>query len=127
MQPGFLDFSYRIRALSRHFTTTIVSRAPLTQEELLAPEATYVVLDTKDSSKRSLTGYLLRVARLLWRLRPRVVVHLGSHTAAAVLLTPAQRSAVYWNEHPSHYLLHWPWKRNPIKALTNVVLRKAMY
>jgi glycosyltransferase involved in cell wall biosynthesis len=56
-----------------------------------------------------------------------VVVHLGSHTAAAVLLTPAQRSAVYWNEHPSHYLLHWPWKRNPIKALTNVVLRKATY
>ena len=126
-QPGFLDFSYRIRALSKHFAVTIVSRAPLTQDELLVPEADYFVIHTKDSSKRSLALYIFRVARYVRRLRPRVVVHLGSHTAATVLLTPAQNSAVYWNEHPAHYLLQWSWRTHPLKALTNVVLRKLTY
>ena len=85
------------------------------------------MIDTKDSSKRSLMLYVLRVARLLRRWRPRVVVHLGSHTAAAVLLTPRQHSAVYWNEHPAHYLLQWSWKAHPVKAWTNVVLRWVTY
>lgn len=126
-QPGFLDFSYRIRALSKHFAVTVVSRAPLTQEELLVPEANYFVIPTNDSSKRSLALYVFRVARYIRRLRPRLVVHLGSHTAAAVLLTPSQNSAVYWNEHPAHYLLQWSWRKRPFKALTNVVLRSATY
>lgn len=126
-QPGFLDFSYRIRALSSQFAVTILSRAPITQEELLVPEAEYLVLQTRDSSKRSLVAYNFRVAALLRQMRPHVVVHLGSHTAAAVLLTPGQSSAIYWNEHPSHYLLHWPWRKHPLKALTNVLLRMATY
>lgn len=126
-QPGFLDFSYRLRTLSKHFAVTVVSRTPLTQEELLVPEVDYLIIHTSDSSKRSLALYVFRVARYLRRLRPRRVVHLGSHTAAAVLLTPAQSSAVYWNEHPAHYLLHWSWRTHPLKALTNTVLRSATY
>lgn len=126
-QPGFLDFSYRIRALSKHFAVTVVSRAPLTQDELMVPETDYFVIQTSDSSKRSLARYIFRVARYVRRLRPSVVVHLGSHTAATVLLTPDQNSAVYWNEHPAHYLLHWPWWTHPLKALTNVILRNVTY
>jgi glycosyltransferase involved in cell wall biosynthesis len=126
-QPGFLDFSYRIRALSKAFALTVVSRAPLTQDELLVPGVGYFVIGTKDSSKRSLVLYVLRVARYLRRSRPDVVVHLGSHTAAAVLLTSGWNSAVYWNEHPAHYLSRWPWWTNPIKASVNMVLRHWTY
>ena len=126
-QPGFLDFSYRIRALSRHFAVTVVSWAPITQEELLVQSADYIVLKAKDSSKRSLALYVLRVGQFLRRLRPHMVVHLGSHTAAVVLLTPGQNSAVYWNEHPVHYLRQWSWRKHPLKALTNVILRKITY
>lgn len=126
-QPGFLDFSYRIRALSNTFVVTVISRAPITADELLVRGVDYQVINTRDSTKRSLMQYVMRVARYLRRSRPDVTVHLGSHTAATVLLTPGQRSAVYWNEHPAHYLLHWPWRTHPVKALTNVVLRHLTY
>lgn len=126
-QVGFLDFSYRIRALSSQFKVTVVSRGTITQEELLVPGAEYVVLQTGDTSKRSLLTYIVRVTGLLRRLRPHVVIYLGSQTAAAALLTPGQRSAVYWNEHPSHYLPRWPWTEHPLKALGNLILREATY
>lgn len=126
-QVGYLDFSYRIRALSSQFDLTIVSRAPLTQRELLVAGAEYLVLNARDTSKRSLVSYVFRVARLVQRLRPQLVIYLGSQTASTALLTSDQRSAVYWNEHPSHYLPPLPWIRHPLKALTNLVLRELTY
>jgi hypothetical protein len=57
-QPGFLDFSYRIKALAKHYRLIIVSDFPLTQPELEIRGAHYVVLQGGKGRK----GWL----RYLW-------------------------------------------------------------
>jgi len=102
-QPGFLDFSYRIRTLSQHYDVILVSRAPISQRELLVPGISYVVLPTQDCGTTRHVRYVLMVGRFLRRTRPDLVMYLGSQIAGATHIARNIPSAVYWNEHPSHY------------------------
>lgn len=102
-QTGFLDFAYRIRALARHYDLTLLARAPLTQPELHIAGIEYHVLPTPNARRVYLLPYLLRVAKWLRRHKPVRVVFLGSQLALGSLFCPAIPSAVYWNEHPTHF------------------------
>jgi glycosyltransferase involved in cell wall biosynthesis len=124
-QPGLLDFSYRIRALAKEYNLTVVARKPLDAEELMVEGVSYRVIDVADADLKANIEYVLKVAKFLRREKPDVVVHLGSHTAASVLIAPRVRSAVYWNEHPSHYI--GDVKGNPFKQILRAVLRRLTY
>src|SRR5262245_58812367 len=66
-QPGFLDFSYRIRALARRYDVTLRSRAPIFQSELLVEGIRYIVLPTHDCRTARHVRYVLMVGRFLRR------------------------------------------------------------
>ena len=102
-QPGYLDFSYRVQALTRHFNVTLISRAPIDQGELHSESINYVVIPTSDCAMRRQVSYVFRVASYVRKHSPDVVVLLGSQIAAVKLLIGHRPAAVYWNEHPAHY------------------------
>lgn len=102
-QPGFLDFSYRIRTLSEHYDITVLARAPIVQEELLTKRVKYKTLSTEGTSKRDMLKYQYAAWREIQSNRPAGVVLLGSQLAAMALAIQNFPTIVYWNEHPSHF------------------------
>ncbi len=101
-QPGFLDFSYRIKALARHYRVTVVSDFPLNHAELLVPQVQYVVLPGGEGRPGWLR-YLWECGKLLRTRRPHCAVLLHSAVAPVSLLARGVATALYWNEHPSHF------------------------
>ncbi len=101
-QPGFLDFSYRIRALAKTYRVTVVSPAPLIHSELLIDGVEYLVLPYEEGRKGWLC-YMFACARLLHSRRPACAVLLHSLLAPVVWLTRRIPTALYWNEHPTRF------------------------
>lgn len=101
-QPGFLDFSYRIAALARHYRVTVVSDFPLSQTELIRPGIDCMVLPGGESRSGWLR-YLWECGRLLRSRQPHCAVLLHSAVAPVALLAGDVGTAVYWNEHPTHF------------------------
>jgi len=100
-QPGFLDFSYRIKSLARNSRLTVVSNFPLTQIELYEPSIEYVVIESGHGRLNWLL-YLFRSALLIRDRSPSLVVALASMTSPLSLLVGGTPTVTYWNEHPSH-------------------------
>lgn len=101
-QPGFLDFSYRIKALAKVYRLAVVSAEPLTQPELLIDGVEYVVLPQR-AGRLGWFLHMLACARLIRARRPARVVLLHSLLAPLVWLTGRTPVALYWNEHPSRF------------------------
>lgn len=101
-QPGFLDFVYRARALSERYRLTIISRAPLDQPEWAGIDADFLTVPAGES-RREWAGYLNRCGALVRRLAPARVVLLHSTLAPLTWLCGSRRTALYWNEHPTHF------------------------
>lgn len=100
-QPGYLDFSYRIRSLASRYRLTVISAFALTQEELICPEAEYIVIASATGG-RGWLGYLWKCASLIRKRRPDVAVLLHSMTAPLSLILGSIPTVTYWNEHPTH-------------------------
>ncbi len=101
-QPGFLDFSYRIKALAKNYRVTVVSAERLTQAELLIDGVEYLVLPQKEGR----LGWLMHMAacaRLVRSRRPACTVLLHSLLAPMIWLIGQTPAALYWNEHPSRF------------------------
>ncbi|MBI1890598.1 MAG: glycosyltransferase family 4 protein [Burkholderiales bacterium] len=101
-QPGFLDFSYRMKALAKHYRLVVVSDFPLTQAELQVEGAEYVILPGGDGRKGWL-NYLWHCGNFIRARRPHCAVLLHSSVAPVALLSGRVSTAVYWNEHPTHF------------------------
>jgi len=101
-QPGFLDFSYRIRALAKQYRVTVISLAPLTDPALLVEDVEYLVLP-HDEGRKGWCKYLLACAQLLRARQPACVVLLHSLLAPMIWLIRGIPTALYWNEHPSRF------------------------
>ena len=123
-QPGFLDFSYRVSALSENYQLTVVSTFAFTQPELQIATVQYIVLDCKQG-RMGWLGYLWRCSRLIRQLQPNVVVLLHSMAAPIAAITNIP-TITYWNEHPTH-VAPQPVGFSPIKALTRYAIRWLMY
>lgn len=103
-QPGFLDFSYRLQALAKHYWLTILSQDTLTQAELMVESANYVALGRKDGKLGWLT-YLYKSASYIRKNPPSLLVLLHSSAAPVSLMVGKIPTCLYWNEHPSN-LMH---------------------
>lgn len=101
-QPGFLDFSYRIKTLATAYRLTVVSAAPLTQDELLIEDVEYLILPNGEG-RGGWFRYMLDCARLVRARRPACVVLLHSLLAPMTWLLGRTPTALYWNEHPSRF------------------------
>jgi len=100
-QPGFLDFSYRIRSLASRYRLTLISTFPLTQEELLYSEVEYLVI-VSSSGRKGWLGYLWKCAALIRQRNPDVAILLHSMAAPVSLMVGKIPTVTYWNEHPTH-------------------------
>lgn len=97
-QPGYLDFAYRIEALSKRYEVTLVSDHPLTVPEMAIEGVRHHVLPGGESQLRWFR-YLWHAANFVKQERPDCVVLL--HTLAAPLthFLRGIPTALYWNEH----------------------------
>lgn len=112
-QPGFLDFSYRIRSLAKHYRLLLVSDFPLHQPELQIPGIQYMVLPGGEG-RAGWLRYVWHCGKLLRRYRPHCAVLLHSSMAPVALLAGGVSTALYWNEHPTHFA-EAPKRLSPIK------------
>lgn len=101
-QPGFLDFSYRIKALAQVYRLTVVSLAPLQQAELHITGVESIVFPLGEG-RMDWIKYLIVCARLIRKCRPARVVLLHSLLTPMLWLLPDMPVALYWNEHPSRF------------------------
>lgn len=97
-QPGYLDFAYRIKALTKQYRVTVLSDHVLTVPEMQIENVEHVVLPCSESTAGWLK-YLWRSARYIRSVRPDVVVLLHTMTAPMVYLLKGIPHALYWNEH----------------------------
>lgn len=97
-QPGYLDFAYRIKALTKQYTVTVISDHELTVPEMQIENVEHVVLPCSESTAGWLK-YLWLAARYIRTERPDVVVLLHTMTAPLVYLLNGIPHALYWNEH----------------------------
>lgn len=102
-QVGFLDFSYRIRCLSKHYKILVVSRRPIALEELHVPNADFVTMYSSGTGLYSFLRYLFSVLKLIRAHKPERIVILHSKLACLSLLIRKIPVAIYWNEHPIHF------------------------
>lgn len=124
-QPGFLDFSYRIKSLAGHYRLTVVSNFPLVQEELRVENANYIVIGEGERYSDWLR-YLWRCAGLIRRLKPNLALLLDSTAAPISMLVGGIPTGTYWNEHPTHVAPD-PEGFMPVKAVLRRMLRWMMF
>ena len=103
-QPGYLDFSYRLQALAKHYQLTILSQDTLTQAELMVEGANYVAMGRK-SGKLGWLTYLNQCASHIRKQQPTLAVLLHSSASPISLMVGKIPTCLYWNEHPSN-LMH---------------------
>lgn len=101
-QPGFLDFSYRVRSLAKVYDTILVSPYPLTQAEFAIEGVEHLVL-AHDMDRIGWITYILACARLLRSRRPACAMLLHSMLSPLAWLSGRTPVALYWNEHPSRF------------------------
>ena len=63
-QPGFLDFSYRIRSLAANYDLVVLSQRRLTQIELSFSDVHYVVIE-EAATRLGWFRYIWRCAALI--------------------------------------------------------------
>lgn len=97
-QPGYLDFAYRIEALSKHYAVSLVTHHPLNVPEMAIADVEHVVLPGGESVWEWLR-YLWNSARFIRERRPDCVILLHTNTAPLVYLLRDTPHALYWNEH----------------------------
>lgn len=112
-QPGFLDFSYRLQALAKHYQLTILSQDKLTQAELMIDGANYVVLGRK-SGKLGWLSYLYKCANIIRKQQPILAVLLHSSASPISLMVGKIPTCLYWNEHPTN-LMHLAEAFSPVR------------
>jgi glycosyltransferase involved in cell wall biosynthesis len=124
-QPGFLDFSYRIKSLAEHYQLTVVSSFVLTQVEVLFPNVSYIVIDGR-KGRFGWLSYLWKCACLINQQRPHVAVLLHALASPIALLVRDTPTVVYWNEHPTH-VAPVPAGFAPTKRLFRSAIRWLMF
>lgn len=124
-QPGYLDFSYRIMALSKAYQLTVISHGEITQPELLIENVSYHTL-VKHNGKLGWLRYIVKCAAFINQQKPDVVVLLHSAVAPVALLVRKIPTCLYWNEHPTN-LMHMPVQFAPIRKLLTRLLHQFVF
>lgn len=125
IQPGYLDFSYRIKSLAKEYRLTIISQDVLTQSELMQPFANYIPIG-RQHGKYGWLSYLWKCSSYIRKCKPELLVLLHSSAAPVSLLVRNIPVCLYWNEHPSN-LMRLPNSYSPIKYLLSVLSQHLLY
>jgi glycosyltransferase involved in cell wall biosynthesis len=97
-QPGYLDFAYRIKALSRSYEVTLVSDHPLVVPEMAIEGVRHHVLPGGGGRQLGWYRYLWNAAKFIKQQRPDCVILLHTMAAPLVHLLHGIPTALYWNE-----------------------------
>ncbi|MFH1817366.1 MAG: glycosyltransferase [Pseudomonadota bacterium] len=97
-QPGYLDFAYRIEALSKHYEVSLVSDHRLTIPEMAIDGVRHYVLPGGESTL-GWFRYIWNAASFARKQRPDCVILLHTLVAPAVHLLRGVPTVLYWNEH----------------------------
>jgi len=124
-QPGYLDFSYRINSLAKHYSLTILSQDLLTQSELMVPDADYLTMGRR-SGKYGWLNYLWKCASYVRKHRPDVLILMHSSASPIALLVGNVPTCLYWNEHPTN-LIHLPEEFSPIRHFLGIVSHQLVF
>lgn len=124
-QPGFLDFSYRINSLAKHYDLTIISQRELRQSEMMVDAVSFIVLNPV-YNKISWLSYLYNAAKLIRKLDPDLVVLLHSNLAPISFLIKKIPNCLYWNEHPTN-LMHLPSKLSFVRYVITKIFHKIFF
>lgn len=124
-QPGYMDFLYRMRALSKAYRLTVISQQAVIQAELLIPQAQYHSIPHR-GGKLGWLGYLWKSAAYARQSKADVVVLLHSALAPVTLLLGNMPHCLYWNEHPTN-LMHMPTGLAPIRQSFTWLLQQLIF
>lgn len=98
-QPGYLDFAYRIRALSMQYQVSLVSDHPVEVPEMAIDGVKHYVLPGGES-QLGWFRYLWNASRFVTQQKPDCVILLHTLAAPLIHLLGNIPTALYWNEHP---------------------------
>ncbi|MDP3609277.1 MAG: glycosyltransferase family 4 protein [Methylophilus sp.] len=124
-QPGYMDFLYRMRALSKAYRLTVISQQAVIQEELLIQQAQYHCIPHR-GGKLGWLNYLWKSAAYARQAKADVVVLLHSALAPVTLLLGNMPHCLYWNEHPTN-LMHMPTGLAPIRQSFTWLLQQLIF
>ncbi len=124
-QPGYLVYSYRIKALAEVYELTVVSHGEIKQPELLLPNVEYVAFP-RLGGKYGWLKYLFNCAKYLHKNNADLIFLMHSCTYPLSLFAFKAPMFVYWNEHPTN-LMHMPSGFSPIKKLVTWLLHRLMF
>jgi glycosyltransferase involved in cell wall biosynthesis len=97
-QPGYLDFSYRIEALARHYNVTLISDHPLVVPEMQIDGIEHLVVSGGESTF-GLLRYIRAASHYIHAAQPAVVVLLHTMVAPLTYMLRGIPHVLYWNEH----------------------------
>lgn len=100
-QIGYLDFIYRLRAISENYHTTLIGSFFPKTTEFSGLNCKYTTVSL-GKGRVGWLHYLFQVSRLIKREAPNLVVLLHSSLSPLVLLLKEDNISLYWNEHPTH-------------------------
>lgn len=101
-QVGLLDFSYRIKALAKKYSLTILTSHELNHDELHIPGAEYLIINLSGSGYISWLSYLFHCSQVIRRRKPDFVMLMHTKVAPVALMMRYIPTLIYWNEHPTH-------------------------
>lgn len=97
-QPGYLDFAYRIEAMSRHYRVSLISDHLLDVPEMQIENVEHVILPG-GTSTLGLLRYVRAASSFIRAAKPDVVVLLHTMAAPLTYLLRDIPHVLYWNEH----------------------------
>lgn len=113
-QPGFEVYRQRIRSLLKLGDVVLVLRHSRFESEFRELGVRIEVIHTEDTLVPRLVYFAIRCGLRARKGPWSLVMLLGAQTAPILWLLSARcPTALYWNEHPSHFLAFG--RRNPLK------------
>lgn len=100
-QVGYLDFIYRLKAISKNYNAVIIGSFFPDLTELTELNCEFITIPSR-KGRLGWLHYLFKVSRLIKSKNPDVVVLLHSTLSPITLLLKNENVSLYWNEHPTH-------------------------
>ncbi|MCB1042347.1 MAG: glycosyltransferase family 4 protein [Acidobacteria bacterium] len=127
--PGYNDFNNRVQSLSEDFEVTVVSNTPDARVHFGLPQERFHHIPCIREPWPILTHYLVQTNRYLMNTKPFGVFFCNSFFAPFLPFLKHPRTALYWNEHPSHaYPAKSRWSAlSPIVLPRNGAMRALYY
>lgn len=124
-QPGFLDFSYRLKSLAIFFDLEIILVDGQREQDAEIKGARHHYIEMGEG-KLGWSTYLHNCFKYIKHKQPDVVVLLHSALSPLSIFLRGTPVCLYWNEHPTN-LMHLSQHFSPIKNLITKLLHRFFF